>query len=63
MKRNTWQREAVRTALNERGDFISAQRLYTELKSEGSPIGLATVYRALTDLVSTDEADALQSPD
>jgi Fur family ferric uptake transcriptional regulator len=48
MKRNTWQREAVRTALNERGDFISAQKLHSELKAEGSTIGLATVYRALT---------------
>lgn len=63
MKRNTWQREAVRTALNERGDFISAQKLHSELKAEGSTIGLATVYRALTDLVAADEADALQSPD
>lgn len=63
MKRNTWQREAVRTALNERGDFISAQKLHALLKSAGSTIGLATVYRALTDLVASDEADALQSPD
>lgn len=63
MKRNTWQREAVRTALNDRGDFISAQKLHSELKAEGSTIGLATVYRALTDLVAADEADALQSPE
>lgn len=63
MKRNTWQREAVKTALNERGDFVSAQRLHADLKQAGSTIGLATVYRTLTDLVSADEADALQSPD
>lgn len=61
MKRNTWQREAVRAALAQRSDFISAQRLHADLKAEGSPIGLATVYRALTDLVAADEADALQS--
>lgn len=33
------------------------------MQSAGSTIGLATVYRTLTDLVATDEADALQSPD
>lgn len=63
MKRNTWQREAVRAALTERGDFVSAQKLHSDLKAGGSTIGLATVYRTLTDLVSSDEADALQSPD
>ena len=63
MKRNTWQREAVRSALNERQDFISAQKLHSQMQSAGSTIGLATVYRTLTDLVATDEADALQSPD
>ena len=29
----------------------------------GSPIGLATVYRALADLASEGDADSLQSPD
>lgn len=63
MKRNTWQREAVRAALAQRGDFVSAQKLHSDLKTAGSTIGLATVYRTLTDLVSSDEADALQSPE
>lgn len=63
MKRNTWQREAVRAALDERTDFISAQNLHAQLKQAGSTIGLATVYRALTDLVSSHEADSLQSPE
>lgn len=63
IKRNTWQREAVRTALAERDDFVSAQKLYAALKESGSTIGLATVYRALTDLVAEHEADALQSPE
>lgn len=62
-KRNTWQREAVRTALAERSDFVSAQRLHAQLREEGSTIALATVYRALTDLVASHEADALQSPE
>lgn len=61
MKRNTWQREAVREALGESEGFISAQTLYSDLRDSGSYIGLATVYRALTDLAVAGEADSLQS--
>ena len=60
MKRNTWQREAVRDALSTRDDFVSAQTLHSSLHATGSPIGLATVYRALADLASEGEADSLQ---
>lgn len=63
MKRNTWQREAVREALGSRDDFVSAQGLHTNLRATGSPIGLATVYRALADLAVEGEADSLQSPE
>ncbi|MFC6356235.1 Fur family transcriptional regulator [Luethyella okanaganae] len=63
MKRNTWQREAVRGALDSTGGFISAQALHASLHATGSPIGLATVYRALADLAGQGEADSLQSPD
>ena len=63
MKRNTWQREAVRDALDATDGFISAQALHSALHASGSPIGLATVYRALGDLASNGEADSLQSPD
>ncbi|MGO2660426.1 Fur family transcriptional regulator [Mycetocola reblochoni] len=62
-KRNTWQREAVRTALDDAEGFISAQSLHARLRDEGSSIGLATVYRALTSLSGDGEADSLQSPD
>jgi len=61
MKRNTWQREAVREALASNDGFVSAQSLHTGLREHGSPIGLATVYRALADLASEGEADSLQS--
>lgn len=61
MKRNTWQREAVREALGESEGFISAQTLHSELRDAGSPIGLATVYRALADLAVEGEADSLQA--
>ncbi|MCU1514410.1 MAG: transcriptional repressor, partial [Microbacteriaceae bacterium] len=60
MKRHTWQREAVRTALGESEGFMSAQALHSQLRQDGSSIGLATVYRALTDLAAEGEADALQ---
>ncbi|MGX5681715.1 Fur family transcriptional regulator [Schumannella luteola] len=60
MKRNTWQREAVREALGEREGFVSAQSLHSALRDAGSSIGLATVYRALADLAVEGEADSLQ---
>lgn len=60
MKRNTWQREAVRDALENEPGFVSAQSLHTVLRDGGSTIGLATVYRALADLEAKGEADSLQ---
>lgn len=63
VKRNTWQREAVREALDSRDGFVSAQGLHQGLRDAGSHIGLATVYRALADLASVGEADSLQSPE
>jgi Fur family transcriptional regulator, ferric uptake regulator len=60
MKRNTWQREAVREALGTSEAFVSAQSLHSALHASGSPIGLATVYRALADLATEGEADSLQ---
>jgi len=60
MKRNTWQREAVREALGTSEAFVSAQSLHSALHASGSPIGLATVYRALADLAVEGEADSLQ---
>ena len=62
-KRNTWQREAVRAALAEARGFVSAQQLHQRLREQGSTIGLATVYRALSSLSDTGEADSLQSPE
>ena len=51
-QRNTWQREAVRTALAKSEGFVSAQSLHAALRETDSPIGLATVYRALADLAA-----------
>ena len=58
-KRNTWQKDAVRHALGEAIGFVSAQQLHGILRDHGSTISLATVYRALIDLVTTGEADSL----
>lgn len=63
MKRKTWQRAAVREALDRREDFVSAQNLHSALRAGDAAVGLATVYRALSDLASDGEADSLQSPD
>lgn len=60
MKRVTWQREAVRGALATSEGFVSAQTLHSHLRDKGSPIGLATVYRALADLAVEGDADSLQ---
>lgn len=60
VKRNTWQREAVREALGTTEGFVSAQTLHAHLREAGSSVGLATVYRALADLATEGDADALQ---
>ncbi len=62
-KRHTWQREAVREALRSHEGFVSAQGLHSDLREADSPIGQATVYRALADLASAGEADSLHSSD
>ncbi len=62
-KRNTWQRDRVRDALDESPGFVSAQSLHAVLRDEGTGIGLATVYRALADLAAEGNADSLQSPE
>lgn len=62
-RRNTWQKEAVRRALDEAEGFVSAQALHASISGEGTRIGLATVYRALAQLAEDEEADSLQSAD
>jgi Fur family ferric uptake transcriptional regulator len=62
-KRSTWQKTAVREALEATPGFVSAQELYQQLLLQGQKIGLTTVYRALADLAQQGEADALSSAD
>ena len=61
VKRNTRQREAVRRALAESSEFVSAQVLHQRLSAAGERIGLATVYRTLGALSESEEADSLQN--
>jgi Fur family ferric uptake transcriptional regulator len=61
-KRMTPQKSEVREALRDASGFVSAQALHSTLVATGSRIGLATVYRALNELVDAGTADTLQSP-
>jgi Fur family transcriptional regulator, ferric uptake regulator len=61
-KRETWQKRAVQQALSAARGFVSAQELHQRLATAERRVGLTTVYRALTDLVETGEADALPTP-
>ncbi len=49
--------------LERRDGFHSAQDLHSQLRGEGNPVGLATVYRALQSLVEDGAVDVLRSGD
>ncbi|WP_030145199.1 Fur family transcriptional regulator [Spirillospora albida] len=57
----TARRDAVRQALARCDGFRSAQDLYADLRSDGSKIGLTTVYRALQALSDSGEVDVLRT--
>jgi len=59
----TPRRAAVAQVLSDVGDFRSAQELHSTLASSARPVGLATVYRALADLVAIGQVDVLTRPD
>lgn len=61
--RTTRQQIAVRTALGNRAEFLSAQQLHAVLRDEGERVGLATVYRALGRMADAGEVDVLVRPD
>ena len=62
-RRNTWQREAVRSALQDESRFVTAQELHRILETRDQRIGLATVYRALSTLAEGGEADTIRGED
>ena len=61
--RNTRQRRAVSSILDDLDDFASAQEIHDALKRRGESIGLSTVYRNLQALSDAAEIDALRDDD
>ena len=61
--RNTRQRRAVSSILDDLDDFASAQEIHDALKRRGESIGLSTVYRNLQALSDAAEIDALRGDD
>ena len=59
IERQTKQKDAIRAALADCEEFISAQDLHRRLEDEGSKIGLATVYRQLNALADAGNAVGL----
>jgi Fur family ferric uptake transcriptional regulator len=60
-RRNTTQRAAILQVLAGTDEFVSAQDLHTALRSAGSTIGLATVYRALQDMSGGGDLDTVRN--
>lgn len=58
--RQTPQRAAVSSALDSAKGFRSAQELHDLLCSQGGPVGLTTVYRALQAFVEAGDVDVIQ---
>lgn len=60
VQRQTRQKDAIREALRENDEFISAQDLHRRLEEHGTHIGLATVYRQLNALADAGLADTIR---
>lgn len=59
--RATWQRAAVSDILERTEEFRSAQQIHAALESEGTKVGLATVYRNLTAMAESGEVDQVRN--
>jgi Fur family ferric uptake transcriptional regulator len=60
-RRNTSQRAVIRQLLAGTDEFVSAQELHAALRTSGSTVGLATVYRALQELAAAGDLDAVRN--
>jgi Fur family ferric uptake transcriptional regulator len=60
--RNTSHRNDIIALLEKTEAFLSSQEIHQLLKSSGSAIGLATVYRQLEKLLSQKKIDEIVSP-
>ncbi len=61
--RATRQRAAITGALRAAGGFRSAQQLHEQLRTDGTAVGLTTVYRTLQALADANEVDVLRTAD
>ena len=61
MKKYSRQRELILQSLKNRVDHPTAEMLYTDLKNQMPEIGIATVYRNLSDLCEMGEIVKLKS--
>lgn len=61
MKKYSKQRELILKSLRNRVDHPTAEALYTDLKTQMPEIGIATVYRNLSDLCEIGEITKLKS--
>lgn len=60
-RRNTSQRAVIRQLLAGTDEFVSAQDLHAALRTSGSTVGLATVYRALQELAASGDLDVVRN--
>ncbi len=60
-RRNTSQRAVIRQLLAGTDEFVSAQDLHAALRTSGSSVGLATVYRALQELAAAGDLDVVRN--
>jgi Fur family ferric uptake transcriptional regulator len=56
--RQTRQRAAVKSLLDDLDDFRSAQQVHELLRAQGASVGLTTVYRCLQGLADGGEIDS-----
>ncbi len=61
--RVTRQGEMVVEALAQTDAFSSAQDLYAQMKNDGTPVGLATIYRHLQVLANRGQVDVVRTAD
>lgn len=62
MKRDTPQRRAIRSVIEDAGRPLSPLEILTAAKARCPGVGIATVYRALKSLVDERWADAVELP-
>ena len=61
--RPTKQRTLIASALDQGGEFRSAQDIFNLLRQQGETVGLATVYRTLAGLAAAGDIDVLVRDD